>query len=69
MAFWKTRHLPGLRITANGTQNDKAEAGSIPVLTTRGLTTTFLYKKDVVQSGGGIADAEQKRTISVMVKS
>jgi hypothetical protein len=24
-----------LRLTANGTQNDKAEAGSIPALTTR----------------------------------
>ena len=35
MAFWKARHLPGLRLTANGTQNDKAEAGSIPVLTTK----------------------------------
>ena len=35
MAFWKAQHLPGLRLTANGTQNDKAEAGSIPVLTTK----------------------------------
>ena len=35
VAFWKAQHLPGLRLTANGTQNDKAEAGSIPVLTTK----------------------------------
>ena len=35
MAFWKAQHLPGLRLTANGTQNDKAEAGSNPVLTTK----------------------------------
>ncbi len=35
VVFWKARHLPGLRLTANGTQNDKAEAGSIPVLTTK----------------------------------
>jgi len=35
VAFWKAQHLPGLRLTANGTLHDKAEAGSIPVLTTK----------------------------------
>jgi len=35
VAFWQARHLPGLRLTANGTQNDKAEVGSIPALTTK----------------------------------
>ena len=43
MAFWQARHLPGLRLTANGTQNDKAEAGSIPALTTKFKIMKYIF--------------------------
>jgi len=43
VAFWKAQHLPGLRLTANGTLHDKAEAGSIPVLTTKFKIMKYIF--------------------------
>ena len=58
MAFWKARHLPGLRLTANGTQNDKAEAGSIPVLTTKiKIMAKLTIEFDLVEEAEGIHSA------------